>query len=125
MRLHHWRLGICVQVTTLVLLAAGVAGCGSDPASALQGSWSGHCSHGSGRNTTLTARFDDKGRYSSSSTGSDGETAGSYTVTGADTLTISNQAGTHAYHYQITNDVLTLTPTAQGLSETCNLVGKQ
>jgi hypothetical protein len=73
----------------------------------------------------LTTRFDDKGRYSSSSTGTDGETAGSYTVTGPDTLRIANQAATHAYHYQITNSVLTLTTnTTQGHSETCNL-GKQ
>jgi hypothetical protein len=121
MRQHQSRLAACAQVTTLVLLSAGVAGCGSDPASALEGSWSGHCSHPAGPGSTLTTRFDDKGRYSSSSTGSDGETAGTYTITAPATVAISNHAGTHTYHYEITNDVLTLAPTAPGPNETCNL----
>jgi hypothetical protein len=121
------RLAACGRVAAAVLLlGAGVAGCGSGPTNSLEGTWSGRCALSSGQNTALTTRFDDNGRYSSSSTGSDGDTAGSYTVTGSDILTISNQASTHAYHYQVNNNALIFTAVVQGRSSgTCNLAKQQ
>jgi hypothetical protein len=113
---------ISTAVPAVAVLLAPVAGCSSaGDTSSVIGTWSGRCSTSTDHDAALTARFAGNGAYSASSSGPDGETSGTYIITSPDTLSITNQGGTHVYHYQLSNHILTLTTSTLKGDETCNL----
>ena len=116
------RVAIVVVLAALGAITTGCGSSSSSPASALAGTWTGHCSVGTEQSEDLTTRFAANGQFSSSSVGSNGhESSGTFTLTGPNTLTITTQSGTLMYGYKLINNVLTLTTaTARGI-QTCNL----